>query len=162
MSGLARQNGNPSPSLSPQGGAGWVAIRDFRPEDLEACAAIFDRAWHAGHGYAPRVIDASVLARETQGERMFVAEGDAARIAGFASLYEPQSFIHHLYVEPAFQRRGIGRALLLHAVGIAGGPASLKCQLRNAEALAFYRGLGWRDGETGEGEFGSWVLMRSP
>ena len=45
---------------------------------------------------------------------------------------------------------------------LAGGRASLKCQLRNPGALAFYRRLGWRDGETGEGEAGPWVRMRFP
>ncbi len=140
-------------------------IRDFLAGDAEACAAIFDRAWHAGHPYAPRAIDVIVLAAETEGERLFVAEV-AGEIAGFVTLYEPQSFVHHLYVDPARQGRGIGTALLAHAVARAfahgAGRVSLKCQLRNTRALAFYRRLGWREGETGDGEAGPWVRMESP
>jgi ribosomal protein S18 acetylase RimI-like enzyme len=136
-------------------------IRDFAPADIEACVAIFDRAWHAGHDYAPRKIDRATFAKETEEERILVAEVPGA-LVGFVSLYEPQSFVHHLYVDPAFQGRGIGRALLSRAVGLAGGQASLKCQTRNAGALAFYRSLGWIEIAAGQGEFGPWVAMRSP
>ncbi len=101
------------------------------------------------------------MAAETRDERLLVAEADGA-VVGFVSLYAPQSFVHHLYVEPAFKGRGIGRALLARAVALAGGRASLKCQLRNADALAFYRRLGWRDDETGDGDAGPWVRMVSP
>lgn len=136
-------------------------IRPYAPADLEACVAIFDRAWHAGHPYAPRKIDAEVFASETEGERTFVAvlvEG----VAGFVSLYPPQGFIHHLYVDPEFQRRGIGQALLAAAVVDVGGRASLKCQLKNRRALAFYRRLGWSDGDTGGDEATPWIRMYSP
>jgi GNAT superfamily N-acetyltransferase len=138
------------------------AIRDYEPGDATACAGIFERAWRVGHPYAQRTIDTSVLAQETQGERIFLAESGVHGVAGFVSLYAPQSFIHHLYVDPDLHGRGVGRALLNHALREAGGRASLKCQTRNREALAFYRRLGWRDGETGAGAFGPWVLLHSP
>jgi GNAT superfamily N-acetyltransferase len=70
--------------------------------------------------------------------------------------------VHHLYVDPSRQGRGIGKALLAAARALAGGQASLKCQTRNVDAIAFYRRLGWRDGETGESEFGPWMRLLSP
>src|SRR5436190_19747943 len=107
------------------------AIRSFVPFDQETCAGIFDRAWRAGHPFAPRKIDIAVLATETVGETLFVAEDGSGDVVGFVSLYRPESFVHHLYVEPGLRNRGIGRALLDHAVATAGGSASLKCQLGN-------------------------------
>jgi len=138
-----------------------IAVRDFLPTDAEACAGIFDRAWNAGHPYAPRAIDRAAFETETKDERLLVAEFLGKR-AGFVSLYEPQIFVHHLYVDPTLQGRGIGRALLQRAVALVGGHASLKCQIRNADALAFYRRLGWRYGETGQGDFGPWIRMLFP
>jgi GNAT superfamily N-acetyltransferase len=138
-----------------------IPIRAFVAADAEACVRIFERAWHAGHPYTPRKIDRAAFAAETKGERVFVAEA-AGKVSGFVSLYEPKSFVHHLYVEPALQGYGIGKALLAHAVAHAGGSATLKCQLRNPQTLGFYRRPGWRDGETGEGDAGPWVRMISP
>lgn len=138
-----------------------ILVRDFVPGDAAACVSIFERAWHAGHAYAPRRIDASVFEAETKDETLVVAE-HAGTIVGFASVYRPQSFIHHLYVDPDFARQGIGSALLERSVVLSGGRASLKCQTRNAAALAFYRRLGWIEVAAGVGEFGAWVAMRSP
>jgi len=39
-----------------------------RPTDAAACARIFDRAWHAGHPYAPREIDRAAFEAETRGD----------------------------------------------------------------------------------------------
>ena len=139
-----------------------LTIRPFEPSDAPACAEIFDRAWHAGHPYAPRVIDEAVFSKETAEEVQFVAVGENGAVAGFVSLYEPQGFVHHLYVDPAMHGRGIGKALLAHAVAKAGGTATLKCQARNAAALGFYRRLGWVEVAAGVSEFGEWVALRSP
>ena len=139
-----------------------ISIRPYEPADAETCAGIFDRAWRAGHPFAPRRIDTAVLASETEGEALFVAEDDSGDIVGFVSLYRPESFVHHLYVEPHLRNRGIGRALLDHAVATAGGSASLKCQLGNPAALGFYRHLGWVEVVAGTSEYGAWVTLRSP
>jgi ribosomal protein S18 acetylase RimI-like enzyme len=137
-------------------------IRAFVAADAKACVGIFDRAWRAGHPFAPRKITDAVFAAETEGETLFVAADSADDVAGFVSLYAPESFIHHLYVEPRLRNRGIGRALLAHAVAAAGGSASLKCQLGNQPALGFYRHLGWTEIVAGTNEFGAWVTLRSP
>lgn len=139
-----------------------AVVRPYSPEDADACAGIFDAAWHAGHPYAPRPIDRWVFERETSGERILVAEDAAQRVIGFVSVYDSGSFVHHLYVDPAVQGRGIGRTLLGHALALTGGTASLKCQARNLGAMAFYRRLGWTTGEAGEAETGPWVRMHSP
>ena len=139
-----------------------IAIRPYAPSDVAACIGIFDRAWHAGHPYAPRVINEKVFATETADETLFVAVDELGAVIGFASIYLPQSFVHHLYVEPAQSGRGIGTKLLAHALAAAGGSATLKCQTGNEGALRFYRRHGWVEVAAGTGEFGPWVAMRSP
>jgi len=138
------------------------AIRPFAAGDAKACAAIFDRAWRVGHPFAPRVIDADVFAAETEAETLFVAEDEQRRVLGFVALYVAESFVHHLYVEPRLRNRGIGRALLAHAVSLAGGSATLKCQLGNQAALGFYRHLGWVEIIAGTNQYGAWVTLKSP
>ena len=139
-----------------------IAIRPYAPSDGTTCVGIFDRAWRAGHPYAPRVIDEKAFVTETADEALFVAVDERNTAIGFASIYLPQSFVHHLYVEPAQSSRGIGKKLLAHAVAAAGGSATLKCQTGNERALAFYRRLGWVEVAAGVGEYGPWVAMRSP
>jgi ribosomal protein S18 acetylase RimI-like enzyme len=139
-----------------------ITIRPFTSADAKTCAGIFDRGWRAGHPFAPRKIDATVFATETEGEALFVAEDGQNKIVGFVSIYVPASFIHHLYVDPQLRNRGIGSALLAHAVAIAGGSATLKCQLGNQPALGFYRHLRWVEVVAGTNEYGAWVTLRSP
>lgn len=137
-------------------------VRAYSPADAEACAGIFDRAWHEGHPYQPRVIDLAAFEAHTRNETILVAETGEHGVVGFASVFEPGRFVHNLYIDPPVQGRGIGRALLEHAVALAGGTASLKCQTRNVRSVAFYRHLGWIPIEEGNGENGPWVRMHSP
>lgn len=139
-----------------------IAIRPYAPSDITACVGIFDRAWHAGHPYAPRIIDEKVFAMETADETLFVAVDERGAVIGFVSIYLPQSFVHHLYIDPPQSGRGIGTKLLAHAVATAGGSATLKCQTSNERALRFYRRQGWVEVAAGVGEYGPWVAMRSP
>ena len=136
-----------------------MIIRAYAPADAEACTRIFDRAWHAGHPYAPRRIDRAEFAENTRDENVLVTELGGFGLAGFVSVYEPQRFVHNLYVEPQLQGRGVGRALLGRALVLTGGKASLKCQARNTGALAFYRDLGWTAGEEGGTEPERWVRL---
>jgi GNAT superfamily N-acetyltransferase len=137
-------------------------LRPFAETDAAACAALFERAWNAGHPYAPRTFDGDAFRAATKRERIVVAELGMEGVVGFVALYEPERFIHHLYVDSSHQRCGIGTALLGSALAAAGGKASLKCQTRNEQALTFYRSRGWTVGEGGADAAGSWVRMHSP
>ena len=68
-----------------------------------------------------------------------VAQVDDA-IAGFVSWNG--TYITWLYVEPAFQRRGIGRSLLQHALQQIGPEAWTNMIAGNEPTLALYRSLG--------------------
>ncbi len=125
--------------------------------------SLFNRAWRAGHPYAPRVVDAAEFQRMTRGERVLVAASASGTPIGFVSIWMDDAFVHHLYVDPDAFGLGAGRALLNAAVALTGGRATLKCQTRNAGAMAFYRRLGWTEGERGEAPgTGPWVRLISP
>lgn len=72
--------------------------------------------------------------------RVFVAEHDGKR-AGIMALEDP--WIRQLTVFPAFQRRGIGRALLDKAKEVSAAELRLFTFQRNDAARAFYEAEGF-------------------
>ncbi|HEX3065583.1 MAG TPA: GNAT family N-acetyltransferase [Dongiaceae bacterium] len=95
----------------------------------------------------------------TRDEEIWVAQKDGP-ITGFASIYLPAKFIHHLYVDPTCHRRGIGRALLELALRRCGGHADLKCDEANRAAQGFYLAAGFRPVEWGWAARGPWIRYR--
>ncbi len=96
--------------------------------------------------------------RVTEGELILVAErGD--EIVGFASIWEPDSFLHHLFVHPTFQRQGIGGSLLAACDGYFQSAPSLKCLKSNTRALDFYKSQGWIIESDGEDETGTYFVL---
>ena len=71
--------------------------------------------------------------------------GAGHELVGDASATE----LARLYVQPPFQRRGVGRLLLSHAEALARGEGAatlwLTAWVGNARALAFYRSQGYRE-----------------
>jgi GNAT superfamily N-acetyltransferase len=120
---------------------------------------VFERAWNAGHPYAPRKIDTDQFLSAIQGRLVLVACAEKDVIVGFVGINVPDKYIHHLYVDPAWSGFGIGRVLLAQALSALGGRASLKCQTRNTNALRFYKREGWTAGEVGETDGEQWVRL---
>jgi phosphinothricin acetyltransferase len=140
--------------------AGAVTIRDWRPADAAACAAI----------YAPYVAGTTVsfeieppsaaelarrfLALQADGFPVLVAEaGDA--LAGYAyagtfrarAAYRP-TVEHAVYVDPARQRGGVGR-VLVEALADRCRAAGFLCMVAvvgdsaNQRSIDFHRALGF-------------------
>ena len=140
-----------------------MTLRPMAPGDEARCAGIMSRAMRQAFHWA-RVpdVDAASFQAFTADETVLVAEADG-RVVGFASVYGPGRFLHHLYVDTDVQGMGIGRALLSEAVLRTGPSLSLKCQVRNENARRFYRACGWveDEGAGGEDEYGPWVSIRA-
>ncbi|MBI3237096.1 MAG: GNAT family N-acetyltransferase [Chlamydiales bacterium] len=97
--------------------------------------------------------------KTTVGELIFVAEDQDGKILGFISIWEEDKFIHHLFVTPGHQRKGIGGLLIRSLLPWLPLPYRLKCIAKNKEALAFYQKTGWIEVERGIGEDGEYFLL---
>ena len=104
---------------------------------------------------------APVFEEATAGEQLYVALVDGA-IAAFASVWEPDRFIHFLYVSPSYRRKKLASALISSLAARCGGQLTLKCLVKNEAAMAFYRSTGWETVETGSSEDGAYALLRYP
>ncbi len=137
-----------------------VTIRPARLEDAGACADILARGWRLAFPGAKRPVDVATFLAETDGEAVFVAER-RGKVLGFAALYRPENFLHHLYVHPRLLRKGIGSLLLAAAQAEANGPLSLKTQRGNSRARAFYAKHGFALMEEGIDSTGAWVRLEA-
>jgi ribosomal protein S18 acetylase RimI-like enzyme len=90
-------------------------------------------------------------------EEVYVAvEGGV--ILGVLAFYRPDNFIHSLYVDA--RGRGVGKALVDHVERLAEGPLSLKVQVPNRRAQAFYLREGFRFAGEGQDPGGvRWIRM---
>lgn len=137
-----------------------IVIRKCRSADYPAVEALFLRvrrelfSWHDASQYPP-----DDFYKQTAGEVVFVAEDAAGKIVGFVSVWEQDAFIHHLYVDPDYKRKGVGTALMNSLFSWLPFPYRLKCITRNRQALKFYRKLGWVEVERAIGEDGEYALL---
>ncbi len=155
-----------------------MLVRDATNDDLAAIAVIFNHAVrHSTAVFSTVETDARArgdwaAARRADGFPVLVAEAGGA-VAGFASYGAFRSFPgyrftveHSLYVAPAAQRRGVGRALLsalidrATAAGLHVMVAGIDAD--NTASLALHRALGFEEtGRMGEvgAKFGRWLTL---
>ena len=137
-----------------------LKIRKVETNEYRTCARIYASAWNKALPDVQREIGVDDFKNEIAGELTLAATLDN-QIVGFISIWEPDWFIHHLYVEPSKHRSGVGRSLIVHVERLAGErPLSLKCQTANRGAIGFYTAIGFDDAlENGVDEYGSWVRL---
>lgn len=99
------------------------------------------------------------FSRDTAGERLFVIHEFDDPPLGFASVWEPAAFIHHLFIHPSAQGRGLGPLLLDSLTDRVPRPWQLKCTLANTRAMKFYLAHGWVELEKGDGLDGPYALL---
>jgi GNAT superfamily N-acetyltransferase len=137
-------------------------IRLFEEADRPFLRTLFLAArrhnwtWLDGDDWALEDLDAVIL-----GETVLVAFVEGHR-AGFAGILPNDNFLHSLYVDPDFQGRGVGSALLEAVQRRFTSTGALKCLMLNKSALMFYLKHGWQHEATGESEQGKYVLMHFP
>jgi len=120
-----------------------IVVRPLQPADVAACALLFERVQRdTFRRDDPALYAREHFRRDTAGEEVWVAAA-GRELAGVISVWRPQPFVHHLLVERAWRRRGIGSALLREALAGMRRPVDLKCRLDNLTAQRFYRRLGW-------------------
>lgn len=138
-------------------------IRPMRLEDEAVLAQLLLTCREdAFHWRAPGSFTLADFMIETAGERIWVGEGDDGTVWGFISIWEPDNFIHHLYVHPACQRNGVGEVLMHTLFSFKETTWKLKCATANTRGLAFYEKHGWTVEARGEDVGSDYFLMRSP
>lgn len=146
MATIRRYTPDDLPTLKAMAGALHAIVRDFAPELPPPDAMLED--------YFAYVLDRV----ETSSGTIFVAEEADGRLVGHCVLYgrippdrdedpTPYSFIAELYVAPAGQGGGVGRALMSAAEAYARALGSPRIELGvvtdNSPARAFYERLGY-------------------
>ena len=91
----------------------------------------------------------------------WVAECDGLPV-GFAAVWTADNFLHHLFVDPDWQGKHIGSALLAQVERTFTASGTLKCLMENKNALRFYQRHGWTIEAQGASPEGRYWLMRSP
>lgn len=139
-----------------------MQIRLFEEADRPFLRTLFLAArrrnwtWLDGQAWQLEDFDAVII-----GETVLVAEVEGHR-AGFAGVLDNDNFLHSLYVDPEFQGRGVGSALLERVHQRFTSTGALKCLMENQSALTFYLKHGWQREALGESEQGKYVLMHFP
>ncbi|WP_033138942.1 GNAT family N-acetyltransferase [Aeromonas finlandensis] len=135
-------------------------IRLMEERDIPQLARLFLKCRrHTFHWVDSARFQLEDFEAQTKGEQVWVAE-QGGNICGFIAIWQPDHFIHHLYVSNDWHGQGIGRALLER--GLADSPhGALKVAIRNTAAVAFYHRLGWQNSdETGYCEVtGPWCKL---
>jgi ribosomal protein S18 acetylase RimI-like enzyme len=135
-------------------------IRSALPDDLPRLREIYVRSRAATFGWLdPASLQLADFDEATRDEPILVAEQNQ-RLAGFVSWWPPENFIHNLFVDPVFQRQGIGRQLLQACLAQIGRPATLKCVQQNQAALDFYFQQGWQIAGEGSSANAPYYLLR--
>lgn len=96
--------------------------------------------------------------KHIKGELVLVATDQEIPV-GFISIWMPNTFIHHFYVDQKYQGKGVGTLLLNAAIQKTLLPITLKCLEENTKAVAFYRKKGFIEKERGPSEHGDYILF---
>jgi ribosomal protein S18 acetylase RimI-like enzyme len=123
-----------------------VTIRPYRSADEQTVVALWGRSGLTRPWNDPHKDIARKLA--VRPDWFLVAELDGAVVGTVMVGYEGhRGWISYLGVDPAYQRRGIGRALMAEAERLlrSEGCPKINLQVRtgNSEAIEFYRQVGF-------------------
>ena len=157
-------------------------VRDAGEADIPAIRALADRTWRACYPgiisheqidymlarmYAPEKIAAEMLRHEAVYLLVSPANSPGGEPAGFAAFgpgEEPGAvLLHKLYIDPAHQRRGLGRHLLAEIETLARARAAERIVLRvnrhNRHAIAAYLRAGFRVDRDDRADIGGGFAM---
>lgn len=111
--------------------------------EIADAAALYERSGTAAFTWRPKgYFKAEDFLRFAEEEEVWLALAGGA-LLGILSLFRPENFIHCLYIDPDAQRLGVGRALVSYLHKETGRPMTLKLDLPNKKAIAFYESTGW-------------------
>ena len=124
-----------------------ISIRPFREEDQDNVIQLWDKVFPDAPAHNNPARDIRTK-REVQPELFLVAVVEelivGTAMAGFDG---HRGWVYYLGVDPDFQRRGIGTALMKRVesrlIGLGCPKLNLQIRSNNAEVQAFYESLGY-------------------
>lgn len=125
------------------------AFNELRSEQLIELCQLYNNTLEKAFIWQkePR-IDLESFVKMIDVELVYIAY-EEEQLAGFLTLYEPDTFIHFLFIGTAQKKSGIGSTLLGRIeLDFPGKDISLKCLLQNKNALSFYKKNGFKVVET--------------
>ncbi len=137
-------------------------IRPALPADGQAIQRLFEQIISTAAWLPPLARTKTNFSQSSEGELVIISLSSRGHLQGLLSVWQEQSFIHHLYVAPEYRRQGVGTALLDSLKPWLPRPWQLKCIQANAAALAFYQARGWVIVGRGSGEQGDHLLLEYP
>jgi ribosomal-protein-alanine N-acetyltransferase len=130
-----------------------ATIRNARADEGDVLAAVGFRSWDStaeGWGDAADIRESAYRSFETFTRNNWLSIDVAERagqVLGWAAREKLDNAITDLWVDPVFQRQGIGTALLIHIedeIAAAGHETALtQVHSENSAALAFFRKAGY-------------------
>lgn len=137
-----------------------IHIRLATSLDSSDLSQIFLSARRKAFGwYDPSIFNLNDFSDHTAGEIIYLAHDESSKILGFVSIWQDDGFVHHLFVAPEYQGKGIGTSLLHSLHSWLPLPYQLKCLSANSAAHDFYLKLGWKDIGSGSDPLGDYILM---
>ena len=136
-----------------------ITTRPANPSDAADLQSLYERFLQDADWPSAGSSKDQNFAAITQGERVVVAVSQLGELVGVVTVWEPESFIHFLFVDRKYQEQGVGTELLRSLTLWLPFPWKLKCLASNRRALDFYRQRGWKKQETGQGEGGTYFLL---
>lgn len=137
-----------------------LRVRVANKHDLVHAAELYESSVRSADWLPATSRTACDFASDTEGEVIHVCVAANQAVVGFVSVWEAESFIHHLYVDAGSRRMGVGTALLTSLHCWLPKPWTLKCVAANRAAIDFYRSLGWTSDGTECGPDGDHYVMR--
>lgn len=137
-----------------------VDITDFEETDRERLEQIYFEVRSSTFTWLTKEsINKLSFNRDTEGEYILVAKV-GNEIVGFASVWLPDNFLHHLYIMNHYQRNGIGTMLLDKVIEKANFDVTLKCLKLNKLGVNFYLKSGWKAVSEGISKEGVYILFK--
>jgi len=137
-----------------------VTLRKALPRDSRELARLFFEVRRNAFTWRdPATFALDDFEFQSAAENITVAEDRAGAIVGFVSVWEPDSFVHHLFVATHAQGLGVGPKLLHSLHDWLPFPHRLKCSAPNSKAEAFYRKRGWTEIGRGDSSDGPYLSM---
>lgn len=136
-----------------------VNISQYKTSDYLAIAGIYLRSRQQNFSWQEpddfKLADFDVVLSDDQ---IWIASYQAIPL-GYVSLFTADRFLHHLFIDPLYQRCGLGQKLLKQARLILKDQIYLKCLCANQLALVFYQHQGFQILSRGEDSDGDYFLL---